>query len=158
MIDDTVKTYQNRVVNAGREQLLLITYELFLKEIDKSIEAIDNRNEDAYNQNMVKVHKYHRELTDNLDMSYEISRNLLSLYIYINKLLIKSSIKFDKEPLIEVKKIANILFEGFNQAAQGQNNQSLIKNSQTLYAGLTYGRGTLNETIIDGNRSRGFKA
>lgn len=158
MIDDTVKTYQNRIVNAGRGQLLLITYELFLKEIDKSIEAIDNRNEEAYNQNMVKVHKYHRELTDTLDMSYEISRNLLSLYIYINKLLIQSSIKFDKEPLMEVKKIANILLEGFNQAAKGQNTQSLIKNSQTLYAGLTYGRGTLNETIVEGNKSRGFKA
>lgn len=158
MIDDTVKTYQNRIVNAGREQLLLITYELFLKEIDSSIEAIDNRDEDTYNRNMIKVHKYHRELTDNLDMSYEISKNLLSLYIYINKLLIQSSIKFDKEPLVEVKKITNILQEGFNQAAKGKKSQSLIKNSQTVYAGLTYGKGTLNETIINGTKSRGYKA
>lgn len=158
MIDDSVKTYQNRIVNANREQLLLITFELLLKGIDRSIEAINNNDEDTYNQTMVKVHKYHRELTDTLDMSYDISRNLLSLYIYINKLLIQASIEFNKEPLIEAKEIINIILEGFKQAAKGSNTESLIKNPQTLYAGLTYGRGTLNETIINENRSRGFKA
>lgn len=158
MVEDTVKIYQNKVINAGREQLLIITYELFIRELDKSIEAIDNQDEDIYNQSMIKVHKLHRELTDTLDMSYEISRNLLSLYIYMNKKLIESSIQFNKEPLIEVKKIANILLDGFREASKGQDSQSLVKNSQKLYAGLTYGKGTLNETIINEVESRGFKA
>ncbi|MCT4687626.1 flagellar export chaperone FliS [Vallitalea sp.] len=158
MVEDTVKIYQNKIISAGREQLLIITYELFISEIDKSIEAINNEDEDTFNHCMTKVHKSHRELTDTLDMSYEISRYLLSLYIYMNKKLIESSIQFNIEPLIEVKKLADILLEGFKEAAKGQNSQSLIKNSQKLYAGLTYGKGTLNETIINKVESRGFKA
>ncbi|WP_113672799.1 flagellar export chaperone FliS [Vallitalea guaymasensis] len=158
MVEDTVKTYQNKIINANREQLLIITYELFMSEIDKSIEAINNEDEDTFNQCMTKVHKLHRELTDTLDMSYEISRYLLSLYIYMNKKLIEASIQFNIEPLTEVKKLANILLDGFKEAAKGQNSKLLIKNSQKLYAGLTYGKGTLNETIINEVESRGFKA
>jgi flagellar protein FliS len=158
MAEDTIKIYQNKIINANREQLLIITYELFISEVDKSIEAINNDDEDVFNKSMMKAHKLHRELTDTLDMSYEISGYLVTVYIYMNKKLIESSIQFDKEPLIEVKKLANILLEGFKEATKGQNSQSLVKNSQKLYAGLTYGKGTLNETIIDGIESRGFKA
>lgn len=154
----TIKDYQNRIINANKEQLLIITYELFIEQVNKSIEVLNNEDKTEFNRYIDKAQKFHRELMNSLDMSYEISRDLLALYIYINKRLIEGAIKYEKEPLKEVVKVANILLDGFKKVALEENSEVLVKNAQKLYAGLTYGKGKLNETIISGNESRGFKA
>jgi flagellar protein FliS len=158
MEKNTSNTYQNRIINANREQLLVITYEVFINSISECINSIEDQNEDEFNRKMVKVHRLHRELTDNLDMSYEISKNLFSLYVYMNKKLIEASMKLQKEPLLEVKKLALILLDGFAQVASTQSSDVIVKNAQKIYAGLTYGKGQLNETIMNGFEDRGFKA
>lgn len=158
MTESTVKSYQNRIIQASKEQLLVITYELFIEEIMKALQALHEDKAEDFNRIMVKVHKLHRELTDNLDMSYPISRQLMSLYIYMNKKLIESSIKLEKEPLTEVKVLAEVLLEGFRKAATEESSESLVQNAQKVYAGLTYGKGTLNETVVNSIKDRGFKA
>ncbi|MCT4596487.1 MAG: flagellar protein FliS [Vallitalea sp.] len=157
MTESTIKDYQNRIISANKEQLLIITYELFVEQVNKSIEVLNYNNKEEFDKYIVKAQKFHRELMNNLDMSYEISSDLLALYIYMNKKLIQSALTYDVEPLEEVIKVANILLEGFRKASVGENSEVLIKNAQKLYAGLTYGKGTLNETIIS-DESRGFKA
>lgn len=158
MTESTVKSYQNRIIQANKEQLLIITFELFIEEMSKALQALHEDQVEDFNLIMVRVHKLHRELTDNLDMSYAISRQLMSLYIYMNKKLIEASIKLEKEALIEVKSLAEVLLEGFHKAALEESSESLVQNAQKVYAGLTYGKGTLNETIVNGVKDRGFKA
>jgi flagellar protein FliS len=43
--------------------------------------------------------------------------------------------------------------------AKQDDSKAVMENVQTIYAGLTYGRGTLNETITTGvTPQRGFEA
>ncbi len=158
MSEGTVKSYQNRITQANKEELLIITYELFVEEMDKALQALREDKVEDFNLIMVRVHKLHRELSDNLDMSYAISKQLMSLYIYMNKKLIEASIKLKKEALMEVKILAEVLLEGFQKAAKEESGESLVQNAQKVYAGLTYGKGTLNETVINGVKGRGLKA
>ena len=47
----------------------------------------------------------------------------------------------------------------FKEVAKQDDSEAVMKNVQTIYAGLTYGRGTLNETIDSGaDVNRGFEA
>ena len=47
----------------------------------------------------------------------------------------------------------------FKEVAKQDDSEAVMKNVQTIYAGLTYGRGTLNETIDSGaDANRGFEA
>lgn len=68
MNNTMVKTYQNRIVNANRKELLLLNYELLMVEIEESIEALKVDNEKAFDNAMVKAHGFLRELSDNLNL------------------------------------------------------------------------------------------
>ena len=50
--------------------------------------------------------------------------------------------------------------ESFEQVAKQDTSGAVMANTQQIYAGLTYGKGTLNEVSmsLDGNTYGGFKA
>ena len=50
------------------------------------------------------------------------------------------------------------LYDGFVQAAAQDMSAPLMKNTQQVYAGYTYGRDDLVETFDKPDRSRGFFA
>jgi len=51
------------------------------------------------------------------------------------------------------------LLIGFEGVSKEDHSGPMMRNTQQLYAGLTYGKGKLNETYIDLNsRNRGFTA
>ena len=50
------------------------------------------------------------------------------------------------------------LYIGFKEAAkQEKNTAPSIQNAEVIYAGMTYGKGSLNEVSLE-NRRRGFEA
>ena len=51
------------------------------------------------------------------------------------------------------------LLPSFREVAKQDTSEAVMKNVQQIYAGLTYGRGSLNETIgVDIGKKRGFEA
>jgi flagellar protein FliS len=50
------------------------------------------------------------------------------------------------------------LRKSFEEVAKQDTSGSVVQNSQKVYAGLTYGKGTLNEVFMDNEAARGFKA
>jgi len=158
MNSTVVKDFQNKIVNAGQGDLLMITYDMLFVSIEEAIEAIDNEQDAQFNKSMVRAHRLLRELSDNLNFIFDISRDLMSIYIYINKELIDASIHLDTEPLNRCLDVLKLLYNGFDQVNLEDNKKPLIGNSQKVYAGLTYGKGSLNETVYNQNTSRGFKA
>ena len=82
----------------------------------------------------------------------------MELYLYINKTIIKGYITLNEEPLEEAKKLLSTLLVGWDQAvAAEEKNGPVVQNAQQIYAGLTYGKGSLNESIVE-DKNRGFKA
>lgn len=154
MIEKNIKDYQNRITSADRQQLLVITYELFIEYVNEAIANIDNN--EVFKNNLQYAKKYHGELVNGLDMSYEISKELLALYIYMNKKLIEASMNHDIQSLVEVKTLSNVLLDGWKNATL-EEDKPLMQNTQKVYAGLTYGKGNLNE-VVKNNKDRGFKA
>jgi flagellar protein FliS len=83
----------------------------------------------------------------------------MSLYIYVNKLLINASFHKCTEELNTAKSILTKLLIGFQGVSKEDVTGPVMQNSQQLYAGFTYGKGTLNEVYIDSReQNRGYKA
>lgn len=156
MKKELVKEFQTRIVNAGRGELLIINYEMLLAQIDDALEAIESNDQNEFGKAMVNAHKLLRELSSGLDFSYEISKELMSIYIYINKLFINASIHEEAKSLEEASKILNVLLTGW-KLTDNTADEPVISNGQKVYAGLTYGRDNLNETV-DIQANRGFRA
>jgi flagellar protein FliS len=147
-----------QIVNATPGQLIIITYELIIETLEEAQRLITVKDEKRIKRTIDKAQKLLRELIDSLDLSYSISLDLMELYLYINKTIIKGYINLNEEPLEEAKKLLSTLLVGWEQAvAAEEKNEPVVQNAQQIYAGLTYGKGSLNESIVE-DKNRGFKA
>jgi flagellar protein FliS len=65
----------------------------------------------------------------------------------------------ERKPLQDAEEVLQILMKGFEGIVKEDKSGPVMQNTGQIYAGLTYGRGVLNETYVDPNQfSRGFKA
>lgn len=153
-----IKDFQNRIAQASRGDLLLINYELLLLAIREGKAAIETGAQGDGEKAIQHANRLLRELIDTLDFRYDISRDLMAIYLYVSKQLITASVRMDIRALTEAEGILDSLYIGWQEANKKAGGaKPVIANAQKVYAGLTYGKGTLNESV-DVDRSRGFKA
>lgn len=147
-----------QIANATPGQLIIITYEIIIETLEEAQKQLAVKDEKKFKRTIDKAQKLLRELMDSLDLSYSISLDLMELYLYINKTIIKGYISLKEEPLEEAKQLLNTLLIGWKQAVATEEGKGpVIENAQQIYAGLTYGKGSLNESVME-NTNRGFKA
>ena len=159
MNNTMIKDFQNKIINAGQGELLLINYQMLFVTLDEALEAIELSARNEFNKYMLQANRLLRELSGNLDFTYDVSKDLMSIYIYVNKQLVDAAASFTKEPILDAKNLLEILYRGWEKASESDHNtKPMVQNAQKLYAGLTYGKGSLNEVVYGDNQSRGFKA
>ena len=98
------------------------------------------------------------ELMNSLNYDYELAGNLLSLYVYVSKELVEASLHKNAEALEHVIYVIGQLYNAYAQIADQDTSAPIMSNSQTVYAGLTYGKGQLTENMADQSSNRGFWA
>lgn len=153
------KEFTARVTQATKSELVVIMYEIILTDIKTAREAYAKGDKLVYVAEMRNAQKFVLELMNALDFEYEISKQLMSLYIYLNKNIIKSLANYDEERLETIEMIVNKLLDSFRQVSEMDNSEPVMENTETLYAGLTYSRDSLNETAYaNGVSNRGFMA
>ena len=146
-----VSDYVARVSNSNPIGLVAITYELIISHVDDAI--IDCDNEKEFTRHIELSIELLGTLIEALNMNYELSRTLFALYIYVNKLLIKAKFTEKTAPLEDVRKILTPLLTGWQELADNElNTEPTMDKSQKIFAGLTYGRGELNEYIHEDER------
>lgn len=159
MNKEEIRAFSNRVTQASRSELIVILYEMTLSELAEARKAYETGDLSAFDHGLKKSQKYVNELIVSLDYNYAVSYDLLSLYLYVNKRIITAIIKHNPITLDSAQSVLDKLLTGFKGVSSTDRSGPVMRNTQQLYAGLTYGKGTLNETYIDpNNRSRGFIA
>lgn len=156
MTKELKQEYTLRISQANKTQLITILYEMVLLYIDEAEEALDANNKMEYKSAIRKIRGCMNELTASLNFDYELAHNLLQLYLYVNRELVKASSHNDKESLEHVRKVIDQLHQAYAQIESQDTSGSVMGNTQTVYAGLTYGRNTLTENIADPSANRGF--
>lgn len=159
MKKEAIRMFANRVTLASKSELIVILYEMILTEIKEAKEAYENGDLNSFDKELKKAQKYVSELMASLDYQYPISLDLLSLYLYVNKRIITAIMKRNPVSLDSAESVLKKLQTGFEGVSKSDTSGPMMRNTQQLYAGLTYGKGTLNETYINpDNKSRGFIA
>ena len=91
-----------------------------------------------------------------LNFSYDMAKNLYSIYVFCRDSIAKSLYKRDLADAEDACRLMKKLYDGFLHAAGQDHSEPLMKNTQQVYAGYTYGRDNLVETCQDSDSSRGF--
>ncbi len=146
----------NRIANANDAQLVAIVYEGLMDTFQSAIECIETDNKEKLNTSVNKAREILAELLATLKGDSEISNSLRSLYIYTNKLVTEAELKKDKGKLEEAIKVITPLYEAWNEL--GEKDEVAVASSQSgaapasrpaIVAGMTYGKGQLNDYVIN---------
>lgn len=154
-----LQSYTARITQASKSELVVILYDIILEDIKEAKKAGEEGREEILVAGLKHGQRFLQELMSTLDYSYSIAHDLMNLYIYVNKLLLTSIIKKKDEELDTAAMVLNSLREGFLEVAKEDKGGPIMVNTQQIYAGLTYGKGALNETSLRTDDSnRGFRA
>lgn len=158
MTNEKRKAFTLRISQANRTELVVVTYDILLEELKEGKECYAAGKTDEGRRALKRAQRYLCELMSALDYQYPVAVKLLQLYEYAQRVLVKSDVTGRDEGLESVERVIEGLRKAFHVVAEQDTSGPVMENTQTVYAGLTYGRNSLNETDPDAGKSRGFLA
>ena len=158
MTKELKQQFTLRITQANKSELIVILYDMLLAYVEDAKEAHAEENRAAFHDAIRKIRGCNQELIASLNLEHEPAMNLLSLYIYVNRELVHADVRNDIEPLNHVVMVISGLKEAYEIVASKDKSGAVMQNTQTVYAGLTYGRGELTENMADQGLNRGFLA
>lgn len=120
----------NSVTTASPGELTLMLYNGCLKFIHLAKKAVEENNFEGKNTNIQKAQNIIQELMVTLNMDYEISNNLMSLYDYINRRLMEANMKNDVAILEEVEGFVADFRDTWKQVIQVNRQQQHAQGGQ----------------------------
>ncbi len=115
------------IQSASREKLLLMMYEGAIKFTKLAIQAAEEKKIADRGVNIGRAYDIVMELNNTLDhrVGGDISKNLEQLYMFMTDQYTKANISGNPEPLRDVLKLLETLYEGWAKAVeQIKKNQS----------------------------------
>ena len=134
MEDSLKKQFAMRISQANNVQMILVSYEI----IDTYLRDAKNFNAGTgdYVINIDKAKRCIEEMMNNLHYEYDIARDLKQLYLYMKKRLRQAICEKDTDAIDEVRG---------------------MKNTQSVVAGMTYGKNQILEESTQDISNRGYR-
>lgn len=152
-----IQEFTLRISQSNRSQLVVILYEMFFTYLEDAKFAIQQENKEEFRKNVKLAQPVLWELMEALDFKYPISTELMNLYRFVNKTLNQALFKLEEKELEVGILVMKNLYTSFVEVSKTDSSPALMGNTQQLYAGLTYGKGSLNENFQDSATGpRGF--
>ena len=158
MTQEKKQEYTLRITQANKTQMITIIYEMVMDYLDDTIDAMalgkraDADRSIGYAQNCID------ELLRSLDMRYELAKNLHKIYIFSKKELLVAGVKGSIHRVWKVKQNFRQLHCAYLELEKADESAKLMGNTQTVIAGLTYGRFSINEDVTAVSMNRGLMA
>ena len=156
MTKECKQQFTLRITQANSTELVVILYEMLLQYLQEGEEAHKARDEAAFREAVRRIRGCLSELMHSLNMKYEPAPSLRQLYLYCMRSLVICEIRRDAEGLGQIRGVIEPLRDAYAKIAGLNENGPVMNNSQTVYAGLTYGRNTLTENMADQGTNRGM--
>lgn len=156
MTDEKKQEFTRRISQANKSELVVILYEIFFYYIEEA------KAKEAEKENFHKIIGYAQdvlnELIASLNMEQELAKSILQVYLFVSGSLGLARGKGKAQPLLDADRLMKKLYETYKEDAKNDTSGPVMGNSQTVYAGLTYGKNDLNESYQTQDINRGFFA
>ena len=142
MKNELKQDFTRRLSQCNAGEMIVIIYDILFAYLDDVKGAYE---EDSHEQMKVAIRRAQNvldELIHSLNFAYPLSKNLHSLYVFCKNQLARTMYE-------------NRLDGSFVEVARQDTSEPLMRNTQQVYAGMTYGRASLNENYMDDDQ-RGF--
>lgn len=157
MTSELKQQFTLKISQANKTQLVVILYEMLLIYIEEAKQAHKEQDKEIFHQGIKRAKGCLHELMASLHFEYPIAGNLMQLYAYADRELTRADIRNSIKELIHVEAVMSKLHAAYETVSEQDTSAPIMSNTQTVYAGLTYGRNTLTESLADQGGSRGFR-
>ncbi len=157
MTKEAVSAYTMQISQANTSKLLCITYGIWLDFAGDSMKYYENEDYNNYKKTIKKLEKVNQEIIHMLNGNNVIARDVKAIHMFVHQKLVECILKKEPEELPRLIAMMEKLKAAFEEISKKDFDAPLMQNTQQVYAGLTYGRGTLNESMDPmGQTNRGF--
>lgn len=158
MRDELKKEFTRRITQANPVSMITILYDMTLVYIGDAREAFAGREEKKFVQEIHWAQDCLMELMNSLDMKYEPAAALRELYLYMHRELAGAIISVSEDRLAQPESILTRLRDAYLELEKTGSFEPVMDNTQQIYAGLTYGKNSLVESLAQPVSNRGFLA
>lgn len=158
MNKDKISAFTLKIASSNGSELISILYDIYEVYESEALEALSVSDLTEANKAINKCSEVVVHLQKDLNFSYGVSKDLYSLYDYVKRALARSIYMANDQGIRDAKVVMDKLGEAFSEVAANDKSAPLMKNTQKVVAGYTYGRNSLNEGISGNEYSRGFWA
>lgn len=114
--------YNNsKVLTASPAELTLMLYDGAIKFCNMAIIAVEQKDIEKANNNILKVERIIDYFRQTLDMSYEVAQDFERVYAYLSQRLVEANIKKDKEILEEVNQHLHAMRDTWKEVMKSNN-------------------------------------
>ena len=158
MTKEIKQQFTLRITQANSTEMVVILYEMLLCYLEEGNGALEKRDIAGFKEAVRKSRGCLNELLQSLNVKYEPAPALQQLYLFCIRRLALGEAKQSAELLSEIERVIRPLHDAYDQIAGQNKSGPVMNNSQTVYAGLTYGRNSLTENMADQGANRGMLA
>ena len=156
MTGEKKQEYTLKISNASPTGIIVILYDLAIDYIKEAKDCFTKSDHEGARLLCTNAGRVLGDLISSLDFTYEISFPLYRIYEYISRVVSMAVIKNDGSTLNDAVRLLSSLRESFSELSKQDTSGPAMSNTQSVYEGLTYGKGTLNESTSFSSDKRGY--
>lgn len=157
MIKEKKQEFTLRITKANKSEMIVILYDMILQYLEDAVNHYQEGNVKEYKKDINHAKSCIDELLNSLNFQYDLAQVLRGLYYFYKRELSTAAIQEKQELLPPVIKMIQELRNSFEQIAKEDLSAPIMDNTQKVYAGLTYGKDSLNLNLSDQGSNRGFR-
>lgn len=159
MTKEQIQEFTLKTTQENHSGLILIMFDMEKIYVEDALRAYSAGDVEEFVKQVNLARKVQNELIGSLNPREKLSRNVIAILRFIYRKMVDSSVRRVPVDLDRCQDMMDNLRVGFERLHEIDDEGPVMKNTHQVYAGLTYGKGTLNESVQGVNlSSRGYKA
>lgn len=158
MTRENKQMFTRRITQANRTQLVVIVYEMLLVYLEDAVKAHELGNKEEFVRNLELARECIGQMRTSLNFEYELSKNLFAIYCFADRELANDIFGNKTDNLDVLKMIFTKLHNAYDTISKEDDSEPLMDNIQDVYAGFTYGKTDVNESLVNYDARRGYMA
>ncbi len=146
MTKEQIQTYTRRVSQANVSALAVVVYDMTIDYLEEGIQSYKEDSMEAFETSMRQAQAALQQLMGMSKAETQTGLDVMQLYFFIDRQILMTIVKRKPENIEACIGYLKRLRESFQVLSEQDKDAPLMERSQQVYAGLTYGKGYLNET------------
>lgn len=156
MTNEQKQAFTLRIAEAGEAGLTVVLYDIILEYLVEAQKSFEEGDRNLFRRNIHSAQDAIRVQQRAIQSGYTISDTLFLLYNFFHAHLAKAIVYNSIDYIAEIRTMLQKLRDAYIKVEESDPELPIMENTQKVYAGLTYGKYSLNENIDTAGNDRGY--